>query len=361
MEIQTATSEAERERAYLASLRPFYHPVATCEALDGVGVNVHGLPRVLSAEVLGQRIVVARLGGEVVAMRGTCPHRGASLALGWLNADRSAVVCRYHGFEWGAGGRLQRIPAFDVDRRPVPTGPGWCVETYPTVVAHGLIWVCLEPSPRLPVLAAPPTDDPAYARLSPIVEQEWRAGCGRIVEAFMDTYHFPFTHWGSLGDPTQPAAPKAETAVHDDHFYLEYAAQQPNTQAVNYGSAAASRNGDAAEAFLLSTYRMWAVPNAVYFLKTTGDIRFGILAAVCPVGPKHCKLFRVLYASRNWDADPDRLRRTQDAINAEDREVVESARPWELSTDLDAELQTYVDRPGVTFRRWLASLDVTFM
>ncbi len=359
MQMHKLSTEAAREQAYLASLRPFYHPVATEEALDSVGLNAHGQPRVLGAEVLGQRIVVARLGGAVVAMRGTCPHRGASLALGWLNASGDALVCRYHGFEWGSDGRLQRIPAFDVDGRPVPTGPGWCVETYPTVVAHGLIWVCLEPSPRLPVLAAPPSDDPAYARLAPIVEQEWQAGCGRIVEAFMDTYHFPFTHWGSLGDPGQPAAPKAEARVHADHFYLEYTARQPNSEAVNYGAAAASRDG--AEPFVLSTYRMWAVPNAVYFLKTVGDVRFGILAAVCPVGPKQCRLFRVLYASRNWDADPDRLRRTQDAINAEDREVVESARPWELSTDLDAELQTYVDRPGVTFRRWLASLDVTFM
>jgi phenylpropionate dioxygenase-like ring-hydroxylating dioxygenase large terminal subunit len=355
--MQRATTEAERERAYLASLRPFYHPVATRAALAEVGVNEHGQRRVLGAEVLGERIVLAELDGRVVALRGTCPHRGAGLHLGWLNADCSALVCRYHGFEWGAGGELHRLPAFEVEGRPLPSGPGWRVETYPTVEKYGLIWVCLEPEPRLPVLAAAPEGDPEYVTL-PTVEQEWAAGCGRIVEAFMDTYHFPFTHWGSLGDPSQPAAPKAEVALHADYFYSQYTTVQPNTRAVNYDSAAA---GDAAEAFLTSTYRMWAAPNAIYFLKMTGDIRFGVLAAVCPVGPKRARLFRVMYASRHWDADHAQLMRTQDAINAEDRLVVESAHPWELTTDLDAELQTAMDRPTVNYRRWLAGLGVQFM
>jgi vanillate O-demethylase monooxygenase subunit len=348
---------AERERAYLASLRPYYHPVAPRAALAAVGQNEHARPRVLAAEVLGERIILAELEDDVVALHGTCPHRGAGLDLGWVNDDCTAVVCRYHGFEWGASGALRRIPAFAVEGRPLPAGPAWRVATYPTIVQYGLIWVCLEPRPRLPLLAAPPHDDPAYVTL-PIAEQEWRAGCGRIVEAFMDTYHFPFTHWGSLGDPSQPAAPRAEVALHADHFYSLYRTEQPNTRAVNYGSAGA---GGARAALLTSTYRMWAVPNAIYFLKTTGDVCFGVLAAVCPVGPGHSRLFRVMYASRDWDTDHEQLQRTQDAINAEDRLVVESMRPWELSTDLDAELQTTMDRPTVSFRRWLAGLGVQFM
>jgi nitrite reductase/ring-hydroxylating ferredoxin subunit len=102
----SAKTAEEREQAYLAALRGFYHPVATVHELDTLGVDEHGMPRVLGKELLGERIVLARLDGQVVAMHGTCPHRGVALERGCLNAYRCAVVCRYHGFEWGANGRL---------------------------------------------------------------------------------------------------------------------------------------------------------------------------------------------------------------------------------------------------------------
>jgi Rieske [2Fe-2S] domain len=70
------------ETDYLQALRPFYHAVATVEELDAVGTDDYGTPKVLGKELLGQRIVLARLGGEVVALNGTCPHRGADLGLG---------------------------------------------------------------------------------------------------------------------------------------------------------------------------------------------------------------------------------------------------------------------------------------
>src|SRR4051812_47438177 len=97
--IEARIDAAERERAYLASLRPYYHPGAPRAALAAVGQNEHGQQLVLAAELLGEPIVLAELEGGVVALRGTCPHRGAGLGLGWRNAHCAAVVCRYHGFE----------------------------------------------------------------------------------------------------------------------------------------------------------------------------------------------------------------------------------------------------------------------
>ena len=366
VQVRTATDE-QKEAAYLAALRSFYHPVATLQELDEVGLDEHGMQRVLGKELLGERIVIARLKGEVVAMHGTCPHRGVALERGWVNADCSAVVCRYHGFEWGAGGRLAYIPALAAEGKTLPTGEVWRVRTFPTVVKYGLIWVCLEPEPKFPVLKAAPERDPDFVAL-PIAEQLWQAGCGRITEAFLDTYHFAFVHWGSLGDPSRPEAPRAQVALRDDHFHMDYESRQPNSRAVNYGSeAATSANGsvggeqvESAE-FLVSRYQGWAVPNTVYLLKTTGGIRFGILAAVCPLEPRRSKLYRILYADRSWQVDHRELAENQDRINAEDRLIVETARPWELATDLDAELQTYMDRPTVTYRRWLAGMGIEFM
>src|SRR5213593_4776236 len=125
-----AIIEQEKEQAYLAALREFYHPVATVQELEEVGIDERGMRRVLAKELLGERIVVARLQGAVVAMHGTCPHRGVALARGWVNGACSAVVCRYHGFEWGASGRLHRIPALEAEGTQLPTGEAWRVQTY---------------------------------------------------------------------------------------------------------------------------------------------------------------------------------------------------------------------------------------
>ncbi|MGH9531781.1 MAG: Rieske 2Fe-2S domain-containing protein [Terriglobales bacterium] len=76
--------EQEKEHAYLAALREFYHPVATLQELEEVGIDERGMQRVLPKELLGERIVIARLQGAVVAMHGTCPHRGVALARGWV-------------------------------------------------------------------------------------------------------------------------------------------------------------------------------------------------------------------------------------------------------------------------------------
>jgi hypothetical protein len=158
--------------------------------------------------------------------------------------------------------------------------------------------------------------------------------------------------------------------IHPDHFEMDYESRQPNSRAVNYGSEAVANPGtnghaDNAKAdepdFLVSRYQGWAVPNAVYLLKTTGKIRFGIFAAICPLGPRSSKLYRILYADKDWQVDHRELSENQDRINAEDQHIVETARPWELATDLDAELQTYMDRPTVSYRKWLAGMGIEFM
>jgi phenylpropionate dioxygenase-like ring-hydroxylating dioxygenase large terminal subunit len=68
------------------------------------------MQRVLAKELLGDRIVIADLQGQVVAMSGTCPHRGSALSLGWVNRGETAVTCRYHGFEWVRRERFIEFP-----------------------------------------------------------------------------------------------------------------------------------------------------------------------------------------------------------------------------------------------------------
>jgi len=308
------------------------------------------MQRVLGTVLLGERIVVARIGGQVVAMHGTCPHRGAALEVGWLSPDGEAVTCRYHGFEWSASGRIRRIPALEVAGHALPTGSGWCVQTYQCEVRYGLVWVCMDPSPRAPIMELPEAVDQAYVA-SPIFESDWAAGVGRIIEASLDTYHFAFTHWGSIGDPSRPEAPRTRVTSDDEVFSIEYDIEQPRTRSVTYRDEHASEP----DAYLRSHYRFSALPNAIHMLKSNPAVRFGTLLAVKPVSAERSVVYRRLYTAGDWPVDLSEFYATQTRVNEEDRVVIESQRPSELVTDLDAELQAYVDRPTVAFRRWLAA------
>ena len=73
-----------------------------------------------SAMVAGQALALTRLGSKLVAWRDAsgkvnliddrCPHRGAPLSLGRLEAGR--LSCRYHGVEVAGDGTVTAAPAY---------------------------------------------------------------------------------------------------------------------------------------------------------------------------------------------------------------------------------------------------------
>ena len=153
----TEQTEGERDAAYLIGWRPFFHAVATVAELDASRLDEFGRQQPLAAELLGQRLVLARLNGELVALDGTCPHRGAGLHIGWIADDHSALVCRYHGAEWCADGALRSLPAMTVAGHQTPE---WRIGSYQVQERFGLIWVCLdEHGARLPLLDFPEAED----------------------------------------------------------------------------------------------------------------------------------------------------------------------------------------------------------
>jgi len=66
--------DAGGEVRLYGSMRRFWHPVAYSSDLKSGP---------LKAVLLGEEIVLARLGGSVRAFRDLCVHRGTPLSLGW--------------------------------------------------------------------------------------------------------------------------------------------------------------------------------------------------------------------------------------------------------------------------------------
>ncbi|MBI4877040.1 MAG: Rieske (2Fe-2S) protein [Acidobacteria bacterium] len=88
-------------------------------------VRLDALPpgTMTEARVNGQSYVVANAGGEIHALGGVCPHRGASLAHGALHG--SSIVCPWHAWEFDCrSGEHDFDPSIRLARVPVRLADG---------------------------------------------------------------------------------------------------------------------------------------------------------------------------------------------------------------------------------------------
>jgi vanillate O-demethylase monooxygenase subunit len=340
----------ECDAAYLAGWRPFFHAVATVAELDAPRLDEFGRQQPLPVELLGQRLVLARLNGQLVAMDGTCPHRGAGLHIGWIAADHSAVVCRYHGAEWCANGALRSLPAMSVAGHQTPD---WRIGSYQVQERFGLIWVCLdEQGARLPLLEFPEADDPDFVQI-PISAETWNAGVGRMIEAALDTYHFAFTHRGTIGDPNDPRAPRPDVHIDDGVLCIEYDVEQLANPGI------VPHDGEITGSVRVR-YRMTATPNAVRLVKQSDAGEYVIYLTAAPLGLRRSRWYRMVARNHDKETPSSVYTESEDAINRQDRLVVESMLPWQSPTDLDDEKHVVMDRPTVAYRRWMNSLGMRY-
>ena len=168
-----------------SGLRKFWHPVALESDL------VDGAP--LPVRLLGERWIVAKLGGELVGMRDLCPHRLVPLSAGKIVGTE--VECGYHGYRFDGSGKATLIPALDPST-PIPAKA--CVDTTPVTVRFGLIWMALVDDPIDTWVDEAPYLDPAMD-LFTCGPYETVVSAGVLADNFLDSAHFPFLHAGTFG------------------------------------------------------------------------------------------------------------------------------------------------------------------
>lgn len=121
--------------AWPAGIASGWHPVAFSSTLGD---------RPVGARLMGRRLVVAKDGQGAFVLDDRCPHRGAPLSLGRMEAG--CVICPYHGWKFGRGGACLEVPG-----SPLPGAPA---RAHPCVERAGLVWTSLAeapgPFPRLP-------------------------------------------------------------------------------------------------------------------------------------------------------------------------------------------------------------------
>ncbi len=289
-----------------------------------------------AVEVAGERLVLFRDNDDQWhALRDYCPHRGARLSLGAVNAG-GLLRCGYHGWRFDGAGRCHAAPLNDLNDKALAKIR---VPALPVRLIGGALWV---------YTAAGPVDDVPEPLLPESLEgdpacfltytQEWQAHWTRAQENFIDFAHPPYLHEATIGAWLHDYAEAGGTARVD-------------AERTGFGMVMTSYVGDSSRGFQLQ----WYAPNlaVLHF----GWTPYSWLHVFCiPVSDTHTRVMTVRRMRSAAEAESYRQRAggTDNRILDEDRVIVESQQ-GDVLADPD-EISVATDKPTLVFRDWYRDL-----
>jgi len=317
-------------------LRHFWHPVCTKVELETA--NPSGLGP-LAVTLLGERLVIANLNGEIVAMEDRCAHRFAALSTGTVVGNN--LRCNYHGWKYGRDGVVNHTPA--CPEQPIPRKA--CAKSYECEVKYDLVWVRLDSS--WDCTDIPYCSDWDAPGMRSIVGDPytWNTSAERRWENFTDLSHFAYVHPGTLYDPAYDRPPIP--AVDRVDGELRFAILPPQDMLDNLPENAPIGS---------FTYRcsMPYTINLKIQLYRDSSI-FTLWTTSSPVDATHCRNFMII-SRADKENDPDHAHKAfQKLVLSEDEPIIESQWPAEISLD---EVSLVTDKVSNQYRKWLRELSV---
>ncbi len=343
-DLELKSPQPHENPTYLA-LRHFWHPVAySTEVTD----KPHG------AMLMGEKIVIARLGGEIVAMQDRCPHKGAALSLGQIVDCK--LECPYHGWQFDDKGDCVRIPA----REEMATVMNRKVRKYHATEGAGIIWVCLADQPKYAPPVFPEQHDPEF-RVLQGPTYDWKTSTPRRLENFVDFAHFSFVHDGTIGSRENPRVEAVKVWREDN--------------VMRFDRSGVKEPGVGKKKELLGITDDWIEPTNVYHVTMPHTVhlkrifpngkRYILFMAASPVDATTTRSFWWQARDFGVEAEHDAFFMDfEDEVLAEDKPIIESQTPVQM--DLAGELARqempvrHADIVSVEYRRWLLELTNEF-
>ena len=318
------------------ALRAAWYAVARS---DQVGDHPHHVV------LLGTDLVLYRpgAGSAVVAAPDRCPHREAPLSHGWM-AD-GCLVCPYHGWEFGEGGRCTRVPS---SAEHVPPPPRAHLPAVGCTERYGLVWVSLDAKPGtepdLPRIAY--EDDPAFRRINTPVDV-WSVSTTRMTDNFLDITHFPFVHTGTFGIAQDTQVPKLELGELDDGWFgYRYEVRARN----ELGALASGQSSEIVERKMTSGFRLpFAVRSTIAYHTGLEHI---LLLLSTPVDDVTAYFTFVVWRNDDFSIPAEEIIQFDLAIGAEDKRML-STVPGVLPLDQTTVVSVQADKCSVEWRRRL--------
>ncbi len=293
----------------------------------------------LGVRLLGEDLVIWRVGERVHVWRDLCLHRGTRLSLGTVRDE--TLVCPYHGWTYDEGGQCVRFPA-----HPEQTPPAKAhAKVYQAQVRYEWVWVTLG-TPTHDIPAFPAWEDDGFRKVH-CGPYAFKASGPRAIENFLDVTHFPFVHAGYLGDPAHASINDYEVQISPEGVVAkDITVWQPDP------------DGSGVGAYVTYTYEVLR-PLTARFVKSSAGPRFAMYFTVTPLGEDACIAWTYVGLDYGEQTDQE-IRDFENMITWQDVPIVESQRPELLPLDLQAEIHLRSDRTAIAYRTWLRQLGLSF-
>jgi phenylpropionate dioxygenase-like ring-hydroxylating dioxygenase large terminal subunit len=308
----------------------------------------------MTMTIAGEPVIVLRdAGGTLRAMSNVCRHRMSTLLEGRGNAR--AIVCPYHAWTYGLDGCLKTAPAMSRNeafrRDEIRLPQIRCVDW------QGWILVTLNPDAPDPAEMLAGVDQLVgrygMARYREAFREEfrWATNWKVLAENFMESYHLPVCHAGTIGptvDLAKMTCPEGLPAF-NYHYIIKNDALDLT---LAHPSNTTLEGDERRTTWLLSIYPSLLItltPGYFWYLSLTPD------------GPGHVNVLYGGGLSPDWAADPQaeahfaRLKALLAEVNAEDKRCVERVYRGLCAGLSEPGPLSHLERPNHDFARWLAS------
>ncbi|WP_019528026.1 aromatic ring-hydroxylating oxygenase subunit alpha [Dasania marina] len=317
-------------------LASFWHPVALSQELTD---------KPLAVTLLDKKLVLFRTASGVTTSDNNCPHRGASLSDGWISDGH--LTCPYHAFQFDGTGKCTKVPAHGEDYK---ISARIRLTTYMAAEKYGLIWVCLNNTPRqaLPVHKRFDEADGETFKMFHLESAVWNCSTFRHAENFNDLAHIHTVHDASFGDRRYSLVPDYEVVDTDVGFRREVTMP---------ARARADFNDPLEEAVPCQFIYNFTFPfTSMLEIYPPGGDEEHVMDVVSPMSATQTRVFMV--KGRTYKLDDKFLGdilEYQHATNDEDRAIVEGQYPQLVPLDMSAECHIPADRWSAHLRRrWRA-------
>jgi phenylpropionate dioxygenase-like ring-hydroxylating dioxygenase large terminal subunit len=308
----------------------------------------------LTMTIAGEPVIVLRDGaGQLRAMSNVCRHRMSTLLVGRGNIR--SIVCPYHAWTYNLDGTLRGAPAMGLNE-------GFCKDKIALPALRAVDWlgwimVTLNPDAPDPHLALQDVEnlvgylDMASYRETFREEFRWATNWKVLAENFMESYHLPVCHSGTIGgsvDLLKMTCPEGSPAF-NYHFIMK---NDTVPLSLAHPGNTTLQGDQRRITWLLSIYPALMItltPGYFWYLSLTPD------------GPGHVNVLYGGGMSADWCKDPqaaDHLTTVKallDAVNIEDKGCVERVYAG-ISAGLSVPGPlSHLERPNFEFAQYLAS------
>ena len=309
----------------------------------------------ITFELANQPLMVVRgLDGVLRCQSNVCLHRMSTLLEG--RGNRRLITCPYHGWSYETDGKLRGAPAMQGNA-------GFCKDNYrlPQVKCEvWLGWVLVSLNPGAIPVAEHFADVEDLIRPFDLTNYTewfnesfvWNTNWKILAENFMESYHLPVCHAGTIGGLSKLDEMICEPSP--PHFNWHTILKEPH-----FRIACAHPNNTRMEGSLRRTTFLLALYPSLLITLTPGYFWY---LSLHPKGPTHVHVTFGGGMSNDFLADPDvpelfsTLKTLLDKVNAEDKGCTERVYKGLCSDMATPGHLSHLERPNYDFATYLSRM-----